>query len=82
MGEIKVKLDRYNEIAELLATDYSDELMEEMGKLQEDLDNGDAWDLDSQLEQAMDAFAARPGTRRSPISPAVSGVASRCANCC
>ncbi|MEV0701529.1 energy-dependent translational throttle protein EttA [Saccharopolyspora sp. NPDC050389] len=56
VGEIKQKLNRFNEIAELLATDYSDELMEEMGKLQEDLDHADAWELDSQLEQAMDAL--------------------------
>ncbi|MBM7772430.1 ATP-binding cassette ChvD family protein [Actinokineospora baliensis] len=59
-GEIKVKLDRFNEIAELMATDYSDELMEEMGKLQEELDHADAWDLDSQLEQAMDALRCPP----------------------
>jgi ATP-binding cassette ChvD family protein len=60
VGEIKQKLDRFNEIAELMATDYSDELMEEMGKLQEDLDHADAWDLDSQLEQAMDALRCPP----------------------
>ncbi|RZS31313.1 ATP-binding cassette ChvD family protein [Herbihabitans rhizosphaerae] len=60
VGEIKHKLDRYNEIAELMATDYSDELMEEMGKLQEELDHADAWDLDSQLEQAMDALRCPP----------------------
>ena len=66
MGEIKVKLDRFNEIAEQLATDYSDELMEEMGKLQEDLDNNDAWDLDSQLEQAMDALRCPPAD--SPVT--------------
>ncbi|GAA2994447.1 energy-dependent translational throttle protein EttA [Actinokineospora diospyrosa] len=59
-GEIKGKLDRFNEIAELMATDYSDELMEEMGKLQEELDHADAWDLDSQLEQAMDALRCPP----------------------
>ncbi|CAM00646.1 ATP-binding cassette ChvD family protein [Saccharopolyspora erythraea NRRL 2338] len=56
VGEIKQKLNRFNEIAEQLATDYSDELMEEMGKLQEELDHADAWELDSQLEQAMDAL--------------------------
>ena len=61
LGQIKVKLDRYNEIAELMATDYSDELMEEMGRLQEDIDHADAWDLDSQLEQAMDALRCPPG---------------------
>ena len=60
LGEIKVKLDRFNEVAELMATDYSDELMEEMGRLQEDLDHADAWDLDSQLEQAMDALRCPP----------------------
>ncbi|MCG8917112.1 energy-dependent translational throttle protein EttA [Actinokineospora sp. PR83] len=60
VGEIKGKLDRYNEIAELMATDYSDELMEEMGSLQEELDHADAWDLDSQLEQAMDALRCPP----------------------
>ncbi|MCP2165065.1 energy-dependent translational throttle protein EttA [Goodfellowiella coeruleoviolacea] len=60
VGEIKVKLDRFNEIAEKLAVDYSDELMEEMGKLQEELDHADAWDLESQLEQAMDALRCPP----------------------
>lgn len=56
MGDIKIKLDRFNEVAELMATDYTDELMEEMGRLQEELDHADAWDLDAQLEQAMDAL--------------------------
>jgi ATP-binding cassette ChvD family protein len=60
LGEIKLKLDRYNEIAEKMAVDYSDELMEEMGKLQEDIDHADAWDLDSQLDQAMDALRCPP----------------------
>ena len=60
LGEIKTKLDRFNEIAELMATDYSDELMEEMGRLQEQLDHADAWDLDSQLDQAMDALRCPP----------------------
>jgi len=44
----KALLDRYNEIAEQMATDYSDALLEEMGKLQEQLEHSDAWDLDSQ----------------------------------
>jgi ATP-binding cassette ChvD family protein len=60
LGEIKVKLDRYNEIAEKMAVEYSDELMEEMGTLQEAIDAADAWDLDSQLEQAMDALRCPP----------------------
>jgi len=60
LGDIKVKLDRFNEVAELMATDYSDDLMEEMGRLQEELDHAEAWDLDSQLEQAMDALRCPP----------------------
>src|ERR671938_1633020 len=60
LGEIKVKLDRFNEIAEKMAVEYSDELMEEMGRLQEDIDHADAWDVDSQLEQAMDALRCPP----------------------
>ncbi|WP_329044111.1 energy-dependent translational throttle protein EttA [Amycolatopsis sp. NBC_01488] len=60
LGEIKTKLDRYNEIAELMATDYSDALMEEMGQLQEELDHADAWELDSTVEQAMDALRCPP----------------------
>jgi ATP-binding cassette ChvD family protein len=56
----KAKLDRFNKIAEEMATDYTDELMEEMGKLQEELDNVNAWDLDSQLELAMDALRCPP----------------------
>ncbi|MFE0422618.1 energy-dependent translational throttle protein EttA [Streptomyces sp. NPDC058953] len=61
VAEIKGKLNRFNEIAEQMATEYTDELMEEMGKLQEDLDHANAWDLDAQLEQAMDALGCPPG---------------------
>ncbi|MDQ3114498.1 MAG: energy-dependent translational throttle protein EttA [Actinomycetota bacterium] len=53
-------LARFNEIAELMATDYSDALLAEMGTLQEQLDHRGAWDLDSQLEQAMDALRCPP----------------------
>ncbi len=60
VASTKAMLDRYNEIAEQMATDYSDELLEEMGKLQEQLDHSGAWDLDSQLEQAMDALRCPP----------------------
>ena len=60
VAETKAKLDRFNKIAEEMATDYTDELMEEMGKLQEQLDNVNAWDLDSQLELAMDALRCPP----------------------
>jgi ATP-binding cassette ChvD family protein len=61
VAETKAKLDRFNEIAEQMATDYSDALLEEMGKLQEQLDHANAWDLDAQLEQAMDALGCPPG---------------------
>src|SRR5690348_10663731 len=60
LGEIKIKLDRYNEITEKMAVDYSDELMEELGRLGEEIDHAGAWDLDSQLEQAMDALRCPP----------------------
>ncbi|QZE27012.1 energy-dependent translational throttle protein EttA [Brevibacterium casei] len=62
VGEIKAKLDRYNEISEEMANPDADfdALMEEMGKLQEAIDAADAWDLDSQLEQAMDALRCPP----------------------
>lgn len=61
LGDVMVNLKRYNEIAELMATEYSDELMEEMGELQEKLDVADAWEIDSKLEQAMDALRCPPG---------------------
>jgi ATP-binding cassette ChvD family protein len=60
VAETKSLLDRYNQIAEQMATDYSDELLEEMGKLQEQLDHRNAWDLESQLDQAMDALRCPP----------------------
>ena len=60
VAQTKALLDRYNQIAEEMATDYSDALLEEMGKLQEQLDHSNAWDLDSQLEQAMDALRCPP----------------------
>lgn len=49
-------LARYTEISARLAEDDSDDLMGEMGSLQEQLDQRDAWDLDARLEQAMDAL--------------------------
>jgi len=61
-GEIKAKLDRYNAISAEMAepdADY-DRLLEEMGALQEDIDHADAWDLDAQLDQAMDALRCPP----------------------
>jgi ATP-binding cassette ChvD family protein len=60
VAETKAMLERFNEIAEKMAVDYSDELLDEMGRLQEQLDHREAWDLDSQLEQAMDALRCPP----------------------
>jgi ATP-binding cassette ChvD family protein len=62
VGEIKAKLDRFNEISEEMSNPDADfdALMTEMGKLQEAIDAADAWDLDSQLEQAMDALRCPP----------------------
>lgn len=63
VAEIKSKLDRFNEISGLMADPDADfdALMEEMGQLQEAIDAADAWDLDNQLEQAMDALRCPPG---------------------
>ncbi|AEF35431.1 MULTISPECIES: energy-dependent translational throttle protein EttA [Mycobacteriaceae] len=79
LGDIKVKLDRFNEVAELMATDYSDELMEEMGRLQEELDHANAWDIDSQLEQAMDALRCPPPDE--PVTNLSGGERRRVALC-
>jgi ATP-binding cassette ChvD family protein len=76
---IKAKLNRYNEVAELMATDYTDELMEEMGHLQEELDAADAWDIDSQLEQAMDALRCPPADE--PVDHLSGGEKRRVALC-
>jgi ATP-binding cassette ChvD family protein len=76
---IKGKLNRYNEVAELMATDYTDELMEEMGQLQEELDAADAWDIDSQLEQAMDALRCPPPDE--PVNHLSGGERRRVALC-
>ena len=80
-GEIKAKLDRYNEISAEMAdpdADY-DALLAEMGKLQEDIDHADAWDLDSQLEQAMDALRCPPPD--SPVTNLSGGERRRVALC-
>ena len=62
VAEIKGKLDRFNQISEELAApdaDY-DTLLAEMGDLQTDLDTHNAWELDSRLDQAMDALRCPP----------------------
>lgn len=70
-GDIMEKVQRFNQIGEEMANpdaDY-DALMSEMGKLQEEIDAADGWDLDSQLDQAMDALQCPdPDTPVSVIS--------------
>ena len=63
VAETMALMARFNQISEEMANpdaDY-DSLLAEMGTLQEQLDHGNAWDLDSQLEQAMDALRCPPG---------------------
>src|SRR5438067_4714348 len=60
VADVKALLEQYNQVAEKMATDYSDELLAEMGKLQEQLDHRDAWNIDSKLELAMDALRCPP----------------------
>ena len=57
-GDMLAKIERFNEVsAEMADPDADfDALMEEMGRLQDEIDAGDGWDLDSQLTQAMDAL--------------------------
>ena len=62
VAETKGMVDRFNQISVELAepdADY-DVLLAEMGKLQEEIDHRNAWDLDNQLEQAMDALRCPP----------------------
>jgi ATP-binding cassette ChvD family protein len=56
----KKLFDRFNEVAAKLGEDYSDALMEEMTTLQEKIDAGDFWDIDSRIEMAMDALRCPP----------------------
>ena len=81
VGEIKAKVDRFNEISAELAdpdADY-DTLLAEMGELQTDLDHASAWDLDSRLEQAMDALRCPPPDQ--PVDRLSGGERRRVALC-
>lgn len=81
VGEIKAKVDRFNEISTALADPDADfdTLLAEMGTLQEQIDAADAWDLDSQLEQAMDALRCPPGDW--PVNTLSGGERRRVALC-
>lgn len=69
VGPIKAKVDRFNEISLAMAEPDADfdALLAEMGTLQEDIDAADAWDLDSQLEQAMDALRCPSGDEKVSV---------------
>ncbi len=69
VGPIKAKLDRFNEISHAMAEPDADfdALLAEMGTLQEAIDAADAWDLDSQLDQAMDALRCPPGDEQVSV---------------
>ena len=56
----KALFDQYNAVAAKLGEDYSDALMEEMTALQEKIDAGDLWDIDSRIEMAMEALRCPP----------------------
>lgn len=81
VGEVKAKLDRFNEISALMAEPDADfdALMEEMGQLQEAIDAANAWDLDSQLEQAMEALRCPPADM--PVTHLSGGERRRVALC-
>lgn len=57
----KQMVDEFNAISAKLGEDYSDELMEQMTRLQEQIDAADAWDIDSKIEMAMEALRCPPG---------------------
>ncbi len=61
VGEIKEKIDAFNEVSAQMAEEYTDELMEKMSALQEEIDAADGWDLDSRVEIAMEALRCPPG---------------------
>ena len=81
VGDIMGKVARFNAISDEMAQPDADfdALMEEMGKLQEEIDNADAWDLDSQLDQAMDALRCPPGDE--PVTHLSGGERRRVALC-
>ena len=60
-GDLNLKIARYNEVLAEMETNYTDELIEEMGTLGEEIEHAGGWDLDAKLDQAMDALRCPPG---------------------
>ncbi|MGO1562980.1 MAG: ATP-binding cassette domain-containing protein, partial [Actinomycetaceae bacterium] len=81
VGEILGKVERFNEIGNEMAEPDADfdALMEEMGKLQTEIDAANAWDIDSQLAQAMDALRCPPPD--APVTNLSGGERRRVALC-
>ncbi|MBN2907863.1 MAG: energy-dependent translational throttle protein EttA [Rhodobacteraceae bacterium] len=75
----KAKIDRFNEIAMEVAENYSDELMEEMTTLQDQIDAENLWDLDSQIDVAMEALRCPPDD--APVDTLSGGERRRVALC-
>ena len=75
----KILLDKFNEVSGKLGEDYSDELMEEMTALQEQIDAADAWDIDSKIEMAMVALGCPDGDE--PVDKLSGGETRRVAIC-
>ncbi len=57
----KMMVDEFNAISVKLGEDYTDDLMEQMTKLQEEIDAANAWDIDARIEMAMEALRCPPG---------------------
>ena len=75
----KQVLDKFNEISMKLGEEYTDELMEEMTTLQEQVDALDAWDIDSKIEMAMEALRCPPND--ADVSKLSGGEVRRVAIC-
>jgi ATP-binding cassette ChvD family protein len=82
-GDLKRKVDRFNEISMLfgeeMAEERMNELLAEQGQLQEDIDAADAWELDRRVEIALDALRAPPFD--SPVTTLSGGERRRVALC-
>ena len=59
--EIKSKIEEFNAVSAELGENYSDDLMEKLSALQEEIDAADGWDIDSKVEMAMEALRCPPG---------------------
>ncbi|KGF05536.1 energy-dependent translational throttle protein EttA [Arcanobacterium sp. S3PF19] len=80
-GDMFAKVERFNEIGAEMADPNADfdALMDEMGRLQTEIDAANAWDLDSQLNQAMDALRCPPP--ETPVNVLSGGERRRVALC-